>query len=167
MKQVSLLTAVLILFGFMSATAMPPAGGDYEYVDEENTTAFVIALGYQDAIQIDAGLAIPLSDRVYTFVSVMGGDYGFGLNGRLAYLLSVSEYSGFWFGLAAGPDAEWHNIPEDNQTPLLYMTGATGILIGYSFDKWGIFGLFERNFPFEKNSVGIDYTGHIGIHFNL
>ena len=155
MKRVLLLVAAIILFGCMSVMAMPVG-----VERDPNTTAFVFAVGYQEAVQIDAGLAIPISTGLYTFVSAMGGDYGIGLGGRLAYTLTMNNVTNIWVGLAGGFDSEWHNIPEDDIGPVNYISGATGVLIGYSFDGWGLFGLFERNFP--KN-----YTGYLSVYFDL
>ncbi len=165
--RVSILIVALILFGFTAAMAILPAGGGSKYGDAENKTAFVFAVGYQDAMQIDAGLAIPIAANLYTFVSAMGGDYGFGLGGRLSYILRIGE-ADLWIGLAAGPEAEWHNIPDDGQGPMAYVTGATGMMIGYSFEGWGLFGLFERNFPLEQTEkIDVDYTAYGAVYIDL
>ncbi len=142
--------------GFFASAA------DIEY---DNPIAFIAAVGYTSALQAHFGLAVPLSSKLYTFANFAAGDYGTALTGKLGYLLSVS--GGTYLGLLAGPEAEWEYIPGDGEDPMLYIVGATGIIIGHSWLNWGMFGIVQRVYPLEDNKLEAEYNYTIGIHLNL
>ena len=158
-----ILITIVTLFAVASAMAMPaPAGFSF---DEDNSVAFVAAVGYSQAVTASFGLAVPLSNKIYTFMSFMGGDYGGALTGKMGYLLSID--GGTYFGVLAGPEAQWQNIPEDNVDPTLYIVGATGMIFGHSYEKWGMFGMVQRVFPLEDNNITNSYSFAVGFHLNL
>lgn len=159
---------IILLIGLMMlaipVSAMPPPA-EFTSYEDEGGTALIAAAGYTDAIQVHLGMAFPLSAKIYTFADFMAGDYGSALTGKLGYLLSVS--GGTYMGLLAGPEAQWLNIPEDGADPMLYIAGATGIIIGHSYTNFGIFGMVQRVFPLEDNKLSNSYSFVAGIHLNL
>ena len=175
MKKILVILTVMLLAGSVMAMPPPASGGKFSQAglwgtvpyEAENPVAFIISGGYGDAWQLDFGFSFPITGNLYTFTSVMGGDFGGSLNGKLAYLVTPTSSAGAYFGLTAGPEVNWINIPEDNQDPMAYIVGATGLMGGYSFENWGLFLQGERAFSLENNAFPNGYTFRAGIHINL
>ena len=163
MKRIIILLVELMCA--ISVSAMPPPANFSSFAEEENAIAFVAAVGYGDAVQTHFGLAVPLSGKLYTLADFMSGDYGSAITGKVGYLLTVS--GGTYLGLVAGPEAQWEYIPGSGDDPLLYITGATGIILGHSWQNWGLFGTVQRVYPLEDNKLEAEYNYTVGLHLNL
>jgi hypothetical protein len=177
---IGILIVFVLFLLFDKGSAMPPPAQDVRWSlaaltegkageEPDNGLTFLLAAGYGQSFQLDLGITYPIASKLYGFTSVVSGNWGGGLEGRVAYLVSPMRQNGLYFGVTAGPGSHWYNVADDGQPPVLRIVGASGLLVGYSFDKWGLLAEVDRQFGLDDATDAIvpRWSVWLGLHWDL
>ena len=173
MKRVSILTMVVILLGCMSVMAMPK-GEVVHKISNPKTDGIslvgMVAYEQDKYFKLDAGVSLPMNQlissfpsSIYGYASLFADNTGPGFGLKLAWLNCLGESNMYW-GLIAGAENNWENIPGDGQNAIDYLEGSIGTLLGYSWDTWGIFAGVER---YSITDIEKRWLFRAGIHIDL
>lgn len=138
MAMLAVLTVAMVPVQAQTQTDMKSVvflGGAYDSPDR----AFIGSVG--GGTKLTGGL--------WTLGHAKFGDNG-ALEGEVAYF--VSPYKGLSIGLIAGPGADWI-AQQAGMTPISYLTGAGGALLGYNWTKLGIYAGGKYKVTYKDNTA--------------
>lgn len=122
---------------------------------------------FDNGLSLKAGGVTKMWGNLYSFTHVNAGSYG-SFDQDLGYFFH-KEVIGLNcnFGLLAGPNADWINIP-DGQPAILYMVGAGGGILAVDVtDAVGLWTMAKYKFALEDNNYedGIVLGGGLYLRF--
>lgn len=150
MKKYIVLAAVALLCG--SAFAQEPTA-------QANNVGFAAFRSYeQGKYALSYGVATKISGNVGIVNYVDIGKYG-KINADLAAFFNIGT-SPVWFGLLAGPGVDFTTI-DPTGSPVSYLTGSSGLLVGYNgflkgisgLEKFGVFAGVKYAFAFDGDAA--------------
>lgn len=95
------------------------------------------------------------------------GRYG-SLEPDLVYFVGVPQVDHLYLGLVAGPNMDWYDQPGDGIDPTFYIAGASGLLLNYRPDGWGITIGAKYKFAFDTDSFYPDgWQGGVWVSYAL
>lgn len=108
-------------------------------------------LRFDDGVKISVGVDKIVSGNIHALAYTNVGDYS-SVSTELAAIFSFS--GGFYGGVLAGPNVDFGNVA--TESPLTYITGASGFLIGVDASRWGAVGYTKYKFKVDDASTYID-----------
>ena len=141
MKLLTFLTVLLLI---------PITWGSASAQEKPNNIIFGGVL-YDDASvwACKLGVGAPLGAGLWSFTHASVGEVG-SLEEEIAYLLGTKE-NGFYAGPIAGPGADWTNSGGLTEDPIVYITGAGGLIVGYDLGiRTGLWAFGKWKFAFDN-----------------
>ena len=138
MKWITIILALgLLLTPMLQAQEAPNSyifgGGEYDSGEKVFTTT--------------VGGATRIAGNFWALSRTQIGQYG-SLETDLGYFISPG--SSLRIGLIAGPNVDW--MPQEDASPIGYIVGASGFVVGYAPEKVGIWLSSKYKFAFENDS---------------
>jgi hypothetical protein len=179
MKQLLIFLTVMLLAS--SAMAMPGVtetvmdipefSHGYSAPTVEKKTdgiSFLGSINYQDKMGVNIGFAIPMpgSENLYILTEGAYSELSAGIGGRLAYLSPVKNW--IFVGATAGLNNNWIKYDSEDVNPTAYFLTGTGLFVGKSWDKIGIFIHWEYQKPLDEDAKIEGYHNfNLGCFINL
>ncbi len=155
--------AAMLLFGG-SAFGQVDTSGTPDL--SEATLAFAGARSNDGVFAVSFGFGKPISGSLYLFQYVDAGYTGT-WSSEIAYVFKPLDK--LYVGPIAGPNVDWGSTADKGASPLTYLTGAAGALVGYELLSWGgAWGYGKYKFALEEAATyrdGYAFGGGLFVWF--
>lgn len=108
-----------------------------------------------DALAVTYGIGTPITSRIMLVESVDAGQTG---NWASDIMATWHVWKGFHVGVLGGPEVEWGNGEDTDESPLTYLVGAAGGIISYDFGILGLSVAGKYRDDFKSTTSYVDRT---------